>query len=554
MNGLLADMDAFFALAAWLPALPPAWPLALTLALVLPPWRRRVLALARWAALPALLIAMTAPEAQLRMPGLMLGSSLLQLDETGRWLLAAVALLWLAGGWLAADWLRAPRRAVPFLLAMTGALWLPLTGDLPSALAASVLAAYPLYALLGGGSGPRVLVVSVVIADLLILEVLLLLAKDAAGLDFMSLRAPLSEAHERGVLLALLLIGFGAKAGVTGLCYWLTPVLAEARARYLGPVVAFTLVAGVLPWLRLLPLDEVQWPAVAALLPGLALMGCAWAAVAGLLQATPRAVTAYALAGVTTLWLGLLGLRLDAPGEVMAMTATFPAMLALSGVGMAALLLDRDAANGRRGIVTVVAVLLIAVAVLGAALLTLAASDAAPWPIAGSVLCVGLLLGASITAGASTDARAGRDRESPVGIGLVVAGFVMATLAFPSPSGELPPPVAWFGHQAIAFSVALLAGFVVGLGAFRVLARLPRVPAGDLVALMEPAALGLVEAWQRLGAVAGRWRDTLYDGVARARRWAESQDSLSRIEARLRRWSTATLLLVVAGAAAALLV
>jgi len=76
---------------------------ALTTALVLLPGLRAPLArLAPWAALPALLIAVAAPEATLPLPGVLLGASL-ALDAAGRWVLGGVALLWLIGGWLAAE-------------------------------------------------------------------------------------------------------------------------------------------------------------------------------------------------------------------------------------------------------------------------------------------------------------------------------------------------------------------------------------------------------------------------------------------------------------------
>ncbi|MGD9299658.1 MAG: hypothetical protein PVG09_08125, partial [Thiohalocapsa sp.] len=129
MSGLEADA-AWLGPMPWLPVLAPGWPLALLAALFLPPLRRAFARLAPWAALPALILALAAPPSTLPLPGLMLGGSL-QLDATGRWVLAAVALLWLTGSWLARDWLGEPRRAAAWLLALAGALWLPLAGDLP---------------------------------------------------------------------------------------------------------------------------------------------------------------------------------------------------------------------------------------------------------------------------------------------------------------------------------------------------------------------------------------------------------------------------------------
>jgi formate hydrogenlyase subunit 3/multisubunit Na+/H+ antiporter MnhD subunit len=553
MSGLAADA-AWLGPMPWLPVLAPVWPLALLALLVLPPLRGAVARLAPWAPLPALLIAATAPQSTLPLPGLMLGGSF-QLDDTGRWLLAAVALLWLAGGWLARDWLCRPRRTAAWLLAMAGALWLPLTGDMPSALAASVLAVYPLYGLLGGGRGGRALLASVIIADLLILEAVLLLAKGGAGLDFESLRAALAEAQGRDVVLALMLLGFGAKAGLMGLHYWLPPTLVEARSRLLGSVVAFTLVAGLLPWLRLVPVDGLPWPA-AALLPWLALAGCGAAAVAGLLQAAPRALTAYTLSALATLWLGF-GLGLHGPVSAARLTDALPAGLALSGVGVGALLLagGTTASHGRLAgrALALFASLPVALAVLGAALAAAAGGDAVHWPLLGSLVCVGMLLGASATAAAGGAHLAACGPTIRASALLVTGGLVMATAVVFSLSDALPPPAEWPGDRIIALSGALLGGIAAGPLAVTALSRLPRVPAGDLLLMIERVAAGLVAASQRLEVAVGHWRDRL-DAVIGRLRWRLGRlGAAEATEAWLRRWSTATLLLLVAGVAVALL-
>ncbi len=547
--------DAVLATASWLPGIAPVWPLVVLVALALPAQRGPVLQLARWAALPALLIALVAPAAVLPLPGMLLGASL-QLDTPGRWVLAAVALLWLAGGWLAADWLRSPWRTMAFLLAMAGALCLPLTGDLPSALAASVLAAYPLYALLGGGRGGRALLTSVVIADLLILEALLLLTKASAGLDFTALRTALNAVQAPGIVLALLVLGFGAKAGLMGLHYWLAPALGEARVRVSAMVVAFTLVAGLLPWLRLLPTGDTQWSAAAALIPWLALAGGVWAVVAGLLQATSRGPLAYLLGALASFWLGLLAMAMG-PAPAVAGSEVLPAALALSALGMAALLLAEGTSDryGRLAVwaLALLAALLVGVGTLGAALLTAAGAGGAKGPLIGSLGCVGILLGASVTAAGRAYGNE-RDLEQRASALLVAGGLVMAVLALLARPEGLPLTTTWSSAGVIALTSALLVGAALGPFGMISLARLPRAPAGDLLVVFERMAAGLIVLWERLGPIVGDGRDRLRAALESARVGAARQLDMDAMEALLRRWSTATVLLLVTGAALALLV
>ncbi len=559
MNALGADL-------AWLRpllALAPVWPLVLLAGLALPPWRGSLLRLLPWAALPALLIAVAAPPASLPLPGLLLGGSL-QLDAAGRWSLAAVALMWLTGGWLGRDRLCRPRRALAWLLALTGALWLPLAGDLPSAMAASVLAAYPLYGLRGGGRGARALLASVVIADLLILEALLLLAKAGSGLDFDSLRGAFAETGSRGIVLGLLVIGFGIKAGLMGLHYWLAPTLEDAQPWQIGPVLAFALAAGLLPLFRLLPLGETSWPSAAAALALLALGGGLWAAAVGLLQATARTRLAYVLSALGSAWLGLLGLGLATPAAAIASTLVLPPAMALSVIGVVALLLVSSQGHDSPSMrpnpqeepsawsLALLSALLVLLTLLGAAVASVTSAAPLDLPLLGSLACVGLLLGASVP----LPTRGARQREPGLGqraaAVLVAGGLVMAVLLVWSP--EIMSVLATgSGQGSLAITSALLGGFVVGPAAPWLLVRVPRLPAGDLLVVIERALSGLVAAWHRLGLALAQWRDRLETALDRRRRRLSEQAVLDVAERRLGRWSAATLLMVLVGAAVALL-
>lgn len=539
-----------------LPALVPLWPLALLVALIFPPGRGLVLRLTPWAALPALLVAVAAPPAVLPLPRLLLGVSL-RLDTSGRWLLAAVALLWLAGGWLARGWLCEPRRAVAFLLAMSGALWLPLASDLPSTLTASVLAAYPLYGLLGGRRGSRVLLASVVVADLLLLEATLLLVQAGAGLDFEALGEALVELESRNILFALLLLGFGTKAGLMGLHYWLAPTMAEAPSRALGPATAFVLAAGLLPLLRLLPLGGPAWPLAGAALSWLALVGGVWAVAVGLLQASPRARTAYALSALSSLWLGLLGLGLAVPASSTALIGVLPSATALFGLGVAALLLA-GGVSGRHGrheaqALALLSALLAMLAVLGAMLPAAASSDVLHWPIMGSLACVGIMLGASARLPMDAERRPVPGPDQRTAALLVASGLCLALVAIPSRVEVLLTVDAWSVDPVIPAMTALFGGGGVGFAAAAALARWRRVPAGDLLILIERAIAGLVVAFDQLGAGIAVWRDRFQGVTGQIARGIAEQTAIDGAEKRLRRWSIATVLLLILGAAVALL-
>jgi hypothetical protein len=342
-----------------------------------------------------------------------------------------------------------------------------------------------------------------------------------------------------------------------GLHYWLAPAMQDAPARLLGPTVAFTLSAGLLPLLRLLPLGEAPWPSAAALLPWLALTGGLWAVAAGLLQATPRARTAYLLSALASAWLGLLGLGLAAPASTTALTGVLPPAMALSGLGVAALLLAGGAPDrhGRLAAwaLALLAALLAFLAVLGAALPATGGADTLHGPIMGSLACVGVLLGASVGLPAGRGQRRLAVPEQRAAAVLVAGGLCMAVLATLS-APVTPAAAVWSDNRVILTITVLFGGVAVGLAAVAVLARLPRVPAGDLLVPIERAIAGLIAAWTRLGAVMGHWSDRLDRVVGQIRRSLGRQAAVDGGEARLRRWSTATLLLLAVGAAVALLV
>jgi hypothetical protein len=198
--------------------------------------------------------------------------------------------------------------------------------------------------------------------------------------------------------------------------------------------------------------------------------------------------------------------------------------------------------------------LLAVLAVLGAALPAAAGDIAIHWPLTGSAAALGLLLGAA-SASVPSDAapQANHGPEQQAAALLVAGGLCMAVIA--TLSAPVMPSAAngWSGNPAILTIAPLFGGFAIGLAAVAALARLPRVPAGDLLVPIGQAVTALVAAWTGLGATLGRWSSRLGGAVGHLRGQLGQQRAFDRGEGWLRQWSSAMLLLLVVGAAVALL-
>ncbi|WP_432822576.1 proton-conducting transporter transmembrane domain-containing protein [Trichloromonas sp.] len=330
------------------------WPLLLAGAVSSGTTRPVPMRLVPWAALPALVTAVVLPEIGLQLHGTMLGGELV-LDGTGRVFLLLSATLWLATGLLARPQLHtsgANRFAVLLLLAMAGGFGLALAGDAMLFFAAGTLAGYALYGLLVHDANislqtaVRVLVVLLVLSDLLVFELLLILGQAAGSVDFMSLRQAWMNTDYRGVVLGLLIVGFGIKAGVVGVHFWLAPVFVNAGMAVRPALVSFMLGAGLLGWLRLLPIGDIHWSGAGVVLQWLAWFTLGYAVLAGQLKAHPRAVQACTAIALTGLWVAMLGAVLLHPQPWSGMAEAAHATILQSGFALAALLLlDRRTAG-----------------------------------------------------------------------------------------------------------------------------------------------------------------------------------------------------------------
>ena len=508
----------------WVLAVAPA--LVAAGALVVPGRHRAALVqLSPLAVLAALPLVLVGPDA-LDVPWLLLGTTL-ALDAVGRPLLLVAVLLYAAA--LASTPATVPHRR-PAFTAFLLVCWLGNAGVLVAADAVTfylsfAVLSFTAYGLVVHDRTPsaaragRVYLVMVVVGELFLLTGLLM-AVHEGGRDLAALPAAVAGSSYRDLVVALLLVGFGVKAGLVPLHVWL-PLAHPAAPVPASAVLSGAMVkAGVVGMLRFLPLGEAALPTPAAVVLLLALVGAFLAVVLGLAQSDPKAVLAYSTVSQMGFLLVLVGVALGEPS--LAETALAAAVLYAVHHGFAkgALFLGVGVwkAYGGSSVRPLVLAGLgaAALAVAGAPLTSGAAAKYAAKQAIGHVPVAGVdahLLLSLVAVGTTVllwrflvllprDVPATRGHAGAPGLLaswllLGTAGAVLTWLLPPRwlPEAALPAPepsALW----AAAWPVLLGAGLLL---AHRVLlvhrrarghpqAGLPRVPPGDLVALAGPAA------------------------------------------------------------------
>ncbi|MDZ7709494.1 MAG: complex I subunit 5 family protein [Roseovarius sp.] len=290
------------------PVLPLAalvWPLLLAALTALPGLRAHGVRLLPLAPLPALWLAVAGSEAVTTVPDLLLGVTL-GLTEGGRLLLGMAAALWCLAG-LAAQ----PMAGKPHVAIFAGFWTLTLTGNLGVFLARDIVTFYVAFAavslaawfLIVHDRTPKAMqagtvYIVIALAGEVALLVGLILGADAAGsMDIVDVREALGP-----LPLALLVIGFGIKAGLVPLHVWL-PLAHPAAPVPASAVLSGAIVkAGLFGLILFLP--EGTFGMV---LIGLGLAGAFGAALWGLTQANAKTVLAYSTISQMGLMIGLIG-------------------------------------------------------------------------------------------------------------------------------------------------------------------------------------------------------------------------------------------------------
>lgn len=267
---------------------------------------RRITALASpLSVVPAVVLTLVPDQPDLELPWLLFGSAF-SVDSTARSLTLIAALLY-GAALMAVTWVKV-RHAERGSGALSAFLLVSYTGNIGSYLAADAASFYLSFTVMSFSAAglvihyrhqaaqraTRIYLVMSVLSETAILAALVLTIA-AGGLLLADAPDAVAQSPHTGLIVTLLLIGFGVKAGTVPLHVWL-PLAHPAAPPAASAVLSGAMVkAGVVGWLRFLPTsdDDAALGAAGAVLLVLALVGAFAAVAIGVLQQDPKVVLAY---------------------------------------------------------------------------------------------------------------------------------------------------------------------------------------------------------------------------------------------------------------------
>jgi formate hydrogenlyase subunit 3/multisubunit Na+/H+ antiporter MnhD subunit len=482
---------------------------------------------------PGLLVAATwlATADGLQIPWLLLGTHL-RADDTAQVFLLLAAVVWTLAALAAGPTLRDPqvprRRLLAFAaVALVGNVGLAVAQDVVSFFTFFSMMSLAAYGLVAARTGAmanrsgRIYIGMAMVAEAALLAGFAMAVRSAGDLELEAVRAALAEAGERDIVIALLLLGLGVKAGVLGLHMWM-PLAYTAAPLPAAAVLAGALTElGLLGWLRVLPIGETALEEWGAVLIAVGFAAVAYGVVVGATQAFPAAVLAYSSIGQIGLMVAGIGVALASPDLAPAAVAGVLVLALLHGIVKAVLFVGLGvtaAATRRAARAAALAGVLTAGLILAGAPLTggAVAKDALKtpgaewWPgmeaaLAASAVATAILIGRMLFL--ITDRGRRHERLPGRAPAWALGAGVAAALAYPVLVVTWPPLADAYGPaapttagvMAALWPVAIGAGLALGvrrLTATRPGVR-PRIPTGDVVVAAEHVGDRLQSAaWQ----------------------------------------------------------
>jgi len=499
-------------------------PLAMLLACLWQPLRERMLPWLAVGAVPGLFASWFAGRGELIVFGNAQVPLALALDRPGGVLLGVAALLWIAGGAYANTYLGDKSARGHFVVC-----WLmTLAGCLGVFVAADMASLYALLALLSVGTTGLVLsegtprsyragaiyIGMALFAESLLLAGMVLTVVSAPGNSLLIGAAPaaIDASPWRIEILVLLIAGFGIKAGLVPLHFWIP--LAHGAA----PVPASALLSGavvkaaVIGLIRFMPIESAPW-AVGATVALLGLLGALYAVLIGITQSHPKTVLAYSSVSQMGVIVAIIGMGMAAGDGSARLIAAFYAANHVLAKGALFLAVGVVGLTGARRLpamllpAAVIAVGLGGLPLTGGALTKEVAKSlmgdgpagvlATLSAIGTTVLMLHFVFCLRATAAADDEARAPSGLVLPwlvtAGASIVIPWALYLTAGGYTLPDALAPYALWSALWPIAVGTVL----AIGLARWKLL--LPQIPEGDVVVALAPAMRAATTASASLG-------------------------------------------------------
>lgn len=287
-----------------------------------------------WLPVPALILAFTGSGEALDLPWLLNGGRW-SLDELRQGFLLVTGLLWSVAGVFAIGYVPALNRTrfcLFWSLTLAGNLGLIISADIASFYSFFALMTFAGYGLVvhegnrEANRAGRVYLAMAVVGEMAILAGLLISAQLADSHLLADLPPAIAGADQRWLILLLLLAGFGVKAGLPLLHFWL-PLAHPVAPTPASAVLSGAMIkAGLLGWLLTLPIGQVSLPEWGNGLVVLGSLGALGGAVLGVRHCRPKAVLAYSSIsqmGLITLMVGAALAQPEQAGILLAVITLY---------------------------------------------------------------------------------------------------------------------------------------------------------------------------------------------------------------------------------------
>lgn len=455
------------------------------------------------------------------------------MDRPGAMLLGVSALLWIAAGAYASQYLQNRPNHGRFVVC-----WLmTLTGCVGVFLAADMVGFYFLLALLTLGAcglviyhetpsawrAGAVYIGLALLAEAFLLMAFVLLASEIPGNSLLirDAAAALPTSPQRDLILALLIAGFGMKAGLVPFHFWMPLAYSAAPTPAAAVLSGAVVKASILGMIRFLPLGTAL-PDWGTAIAAAGLFAALYGVVIGITQRNPRLVLAYSSVSQMGFIIAIIGMGMLTGDGRAALAAAFYAAHHVLVKGALFLSVGVIAATGSRRLwpmllpAAIIAVGLGGLPLTGGALAKFVADELLGDSTASTIATLSaigttLLMLQFLRHLAST---ASQDPQAAANAGLVwpwlataaVSLVVPWTLYLTVPRGTLPDPLS----AAVLWKALwpVLLGGALAMALWRWWRSMPEIPKGDIIVALDGgvrAAVTWGKALQRTDSVLRQW-------------------------------------------------